>query len=266
MVEEMTLPFANLPPGFDGATIAVLSDLHADVRRGGADGVRRVVEAANSLEPDLIVLLGDTIHRPERAGDYLPLLSGLEARHGVWACLGNHEHGFVWFSRYLGETPGPSPDEWRAIYARVGIELLVNEARPLQHRGSRLWLVGIDDAYSHHDDLPGALRDARSDEFCLGITHHPDVVDHPRIGELDLLLAGHTHGGQVHVPLLGPVHVSCRRPRERTAGIVRTNGTVMYVTRGVGEAIPIRIGCPRELPAITLRSDGSVGTEATDVR
>ncbi|MEA3403488.1 MAG: metallophosphoesterase [Armatimonadota bacterium] len=257
MVEDITLSFANLPSGFDGTTVAVIADLHAGVRRGGAEGVRRVVELANGLEADLIVLLGDVIHHPRRASEYLPLLSELRARRGVWACLGNHEHGFVWISRHLGRSPGPSIDEWRAMYAEVGIELLVNEARPLQHDGSRLWLVGIDDAYSEHDDLPRALRNARSEEFCLGITHHPDVVDHPRISELDLVLAGHTHGGQVHVPILGPVHVSCRRPRERTAGLVRSNGTVMYVTRGVGEAIPIRIGCPRELPLITLRTGDS---------
>jgi predicted MPP superfamily phosphohydrolase len=253
VIERMTLAFPNLPAGFDGTTVAVISDLHAGVRRGGASGVRHVVEEANSLQPDIIVLLGDMVHARRRASRHLPLLAGLKASEGIWACLGNHEHGFVWISRYLGPSRGPSVDEWRRMYADLGIELLVNEARPLEKDGSRIWLVGVDDAYSGHDDLPAALGQAESDEFCLAITHHPNLMDDPRIGEVDLILAGHTHGGQVRIPLLGPVHVSCRRPRERAAGLIRAQGTTMYVTRGVGEGLPIRFRCPREMPLITLR-------------
>ncbi len=71
---------------------------------------------------------------------------------------------------------------------------------------------------------------------------------------MDVLVAGHTHGGQIRLPWLGPLFAPCRRFRERTAGLIRSDGTTTYVTRGVGERIPIRFGCPRELPLITLRS------------
>jgi len=253
VVERVTLSFPNLPVGFDGTTVAVLSDLHAGVRRGGAAGIRKVVEDVNALRPDVVVLLGDMVHVGRRAARHLPHLSELRARDGIWACLGNHEHGFVWFSRYLGPSRGPSVAEWRRTYADLGVELLVNEARPLEKNGSRVWLVGVDDAYSGHDDLPAALEGTENGEFRLVITHHPDLIDDPSSSEVGLVLAGHTHGGQVHMPILGPVHVSCRKPRERARGLVHANGTTMYVTRGAGEALPIRFRCPREIPLITLR-------------
>jgi predicted MPP superfamily phosphohydrolase len=253
VVERLTLSFPNLPASFDGTTVAVISDMHAGLRRGGASSVRQVAQTASGLRPDLIVLLGDMVHFGRRANRHLPLLSGLSAPEGVWACLGNHEHGFIWLSRYLGPSRAPSVDDWRRMYADLGIQLLVNEARPVERRGSRIWIVGVDDAYSGCDDLPAALAQTQPGDFRLVITHHPNLVDHPRVAEVDLILAGHTHGGQVHIPLLGPLHVSCRKPRERARGLVRANGTTMYVTRGVGEGVPIRLGCPRELTLMTLR-------------
>ena len=256
MVEHVTIAFPRLPAGFDGTTVAVISDLHAGMRRGGTPGVKSVVEEANALQPDIIVLLGDMVHKGRHAGRYLPLLSELEARDGIWATLGNHEHSFLWYARYLGASPRLSVDEWRRMYAEAGIELLVNEAIPLEKGGSRLWLVGVDDAYSRCNDLPAALDGVNSNDFCLAITHSPDVVDDARIAEVDLVLAGHTHGGQICLPLLGPPSAPCRRPRERAAGLIRTRGTIMYVTRGVGEGIPIRFRCPREMPLITLRREG----------
>ena len=253
MVAHVTIALPRLPAGFDGITVAVLSDLHAGLLRGGTTGVKRVVEEVNALQPDVIVLLGDMVHRAYRASRYLPLLSELEARDGIWATLGNHEHSFMWYSGYLGPSRRPSVEQWRRMYAEAGIELLVNEAIPLEKGGSRLWLVGVDDAYSGCDDLPAALDGVNNNEFCLAITHSPDLIDDPRIAEVDLVLAGHTHGGQICLPLLGPPLAPCRRPRERAAGLIRTRGTIMYVTRGVGEGMPIRFRSPREMPLITLR-------------
>ncbi len=262
MVEQVTIALPRLPAGFDGITVAVLSDLHAGLLRGGTTGVKRVVEEVNALQPDVIVLLGDMVHRAYRASRYLPLLSQLKAKEGIWATLGNHEHSFLWYARYLGGSPRLSVDEWRRIYADVGIELLVNEARTLERGGSRIWLVGVDDAYSRCNDLPVALDGVNKNDFCLAITHSPDVVDDARIGEVDLVLAGHTHGGQICLPLWGPPWAPCRRRKERAAGLVRTRGTIMYVTRGVGEGTPIRFRCPREMPLITLRRETGA-TQAT---
>ncbi len=253
MVERVTVSLPRLPAAFDGFTIAVIADLHAGRKRGGVAAIQEILGAANRLMPDVIALLGDIVHAPLQAERWLSFLSGLQPGQATFACLGNHEHGFVWFSRYLGARPSPSVDHWRRLYAQVGAQLLVNEAVATERGGERIWMVGVDDTYSGRDDLPTALRGVPSNEFCLAITHSPDIVDHARAGELDLVLASHTHGGQVCLPFLGPVWAPCRKPRARAAGLVRANGTTMYVTRGVGEGLPIRLACPRQLPLITLR-------------
>jgi len=257
MVRYVTIPCPRLPAAFDGATVAVLSDIHAGGKRGTQQAVARLVQTVNGLRPDIIVLPGDVIHDAKRAAEYLPLLSKLEAADGVWASLGNHEHGFVWFSKYVGPAAVPSIAEWRSMFAEVGVRLLVNEATPLERGESRIWLVGVDDAYSGNDQLPTALEGVDAADFCLAITHSPDLMDAARAGELDLILAGHTHGGQVSLPLLGPLWAPCRKFRQRAAGLIRNGRTAMYVSRGVGEGLPIRLGCPPELPIITLRRDGS---------
>jgi predicted MPP superfamily phosphohydrolase len=252
LVERVAIALPGLPPEFDGMTLAVVADIHAGSRSSPLAVVKEVVETTNSLQADVILLLGDLVHASAHASSYLSVLSEFEAKEGVWACLGNHEHGFVWYSRYLGASRAPSVDRWRDLYATAGIQLLANEARPLLKGRSRIWLVGVDDAYSGHDDLAAALAQARTDEFCLAVTHSPDLADHPRVREVDLVLAGHTHGGQIRLPFMGPVFAPCRRFRRRASGLVSVNGTAMYVTRGAGEALPIRLNCPREIPLLTL--------------
>lgn len=253
MVERVTISLPRLPQAFEGTTVAVIADLHAGPRRGGIAAIEEIVHTVNTLQPNLIVLLGDMVHRPSKISAYLPLLSRLRAGDGVFACLGNHEHGFVWYSRWFGPWPGPSVDEWRRLYADIGVELLVNEARPFHKRGARIWLIGVDDSYSGRDDLPSALENVGRGDFGLAITHSPDLIDEPRALDLDLILAAHTHGGQVRLPLLGPLYAPCRRARERAAGLLHAGRTAMYVTRGVGESLPVRLACPREIPLIELR-------------
>jgi len=252
MLERVSVSFERLPPAFDGMTVAVVADVHAGMFRKEA-AVRDVVSVVNSADADLVVLLGDIVHRCREASRYLPLLAGIRSREGVWACLGNHEYGVLWYSKHRRPQAVPSVEEWRRMYADAGAQLLVNEARCLTRGASRLWLVGVGDAYSGRDDVAAAL-DGLGDEECrIVITHSPDAVDHPRMAGVDLVLAGHTHGGQVWLPLVGPLYASCRGGRERAAGLSHANGTILYVTRGAGEGLPLRIGCPREVTLMTLR-------------
>ncbi len=254
-VERVTVSSARLPAAYHGATVAAISDLHAGMRRGGPAGVRGVVDTVNSLQPDIIVLLGDIVHRPRHATEYLPLLGDLRARIGIWATLGNHEHAFDWRARYTRPRGGLPVERWRELYAELGIELLDNQARALGEPGARIWIVGVGDAYSGCNDIPAALAPVGDGEFRLGITHSPDLLDDPHIRELDLVLAGHTHGGQIRIPFVGALYAPVRRPRQRGAGMVEASGTRMYVSRGIGEAIPIRLNCPREIPFVTLTAE-----------
>ncbi|HEY3396975.1 MAG TPA: metallophosphoesterase [Armatimonadota bacterium] len=252
MLNEVQISCPRLPAAFSGLRVAVITDIHAGFGACGEESVAEAVAAANGAAPDVLLLLGDLIHHARDAAHYLPLLAGLRARLGVWACLGNHEHGTRWYSRAARHSEHP-PNFWRRIYREMGAELLVNEARPLEQEGQRLWLVGVDDAYSRRDDLEAALASVPADEFRLVLTHSPDVIDDVMADQVDLILAGHTHGGQICLPSGRALHAPCRRPRHRAAGLVLANGTQMYVSRGAGEGLSVRFNCPREIPLVTLR-------------
>jgi len=254
VIHPVAIRLPRLPACFDRLGVAVLADLHAAPGRTGEAHVTAAVRTVNSAKPDLVVLLGDTVHCAEHAHRYVPLLADLRARHGVWATLGNHEHGFIWYSRFRPHSSTLSIEEWRRLYREAGIRLLVNEAHALEKDGARLWLVGVDDAYSGHDDLPAALAGVDANEASIIFTHSPDLLDRPRVLEADLTLAGHTHGGQVRLPFLGPLWAPCRNPRQRSAGLITVNGATAYVSRGLGEGFPLRFRCPREMPLLTLRA------------
>lgn len=240
-------------------TICAVADLHAGVRVGGDRAVEGLVDDILSLRPDMICLLGDMVHRAHDASRYLPMLQRLEAPKGVYAVLGNHEHGVLWYSPLLGKPSSKGVNEWREIYSDIGVEVLVNEARRIQLRHTHFWLLGVDDYYSGHDDLQAALSQVEGEEFRLVITHHPDLIDDSYAGDIDCILAGHTHGSQVNLPLIGPLYTSTRKPRARASGLMGENGTLMYVTRGVGEGIPLRLWCPREITLVRLAGDGECG-------
>lgn len=253
LVERVEISLPRLPAACDGLSIAVIADVHAGFPWRRHEVLRGLLRTVNDLRPDLIAVLGDVVHWHTGASHYVPLLSELRAELGVWACLGNHERGHVWYSKYLGQRDAPGPEEWHQHYAEAGVRLLVNESQPLQVRGERLWIGGVDDSYSGYDDLTATLAPVPRGEFALILSHSPDLMDHPRATDADLVLAGHTHGGQVKLPGLGKPHVSCRLPHQRAEGLSRLNGTYLYVSRGCGEGFPLRYDCPRELPLIILR-------------
>jgi uncharacterized protein len=253
MVERMEIALPRLPEIFDGLTIAVIADLHAGLPWRRETVLRRLVEMVNALHPHVIAVLGDVVHWYQAGPHYVPILGGLRAPHGVYACLGNHEHGRRWYSQYLEPLNAPTREEWRALYDEAGLRLLVNEAVAVEQDGTRLWIGGVDDPYSRCDDLGTTVRGLPQEDCKIILAHSPDVIDDAQAHEVDLVLAGHTHGGQVRLPRLGTVHCSCHRPRERAAGLIRVDGTYLYVSRGAGEGLPIRVNCPREIPLVTLR-------------
>jgi predicted MPP superfamily phosphohydrolase len=250
LVHRVTIELPRLPHSFSGMTVAVVADLHG--RKRGADFAAWLVRQVNELRADLTVLLGDMVHHPMHGPEVLPFLSGLKARHGVWACLGNHEYGCVWFSRHAGGRRHPPVEEWRLMYSDAGVRLLANEAVPISEGTERIWLAGIDDAYSGRADVQSALEGVDRDECILAITHSPDVVDADGVQAIDLVLAGHTHGGQIRIPGIGPLWAPCRHPRKRASGLVTGERTRLFVVRGVGEGTPIRICCPREIGLVEL--------------
>ncbi|HEY0784824.1 MAG TPA: metallophosphoesterase, partial [Acidobacteriaceae bacterium] len=211
--------------------------------------LRRVVERVNALAPDMVLLTGDFISmapvRKERAEDFAPLcaaiLGGLTCplRYGV---LGNHD----WMVN--GQMVVESLHS-------VGIRILSSEYLPLEREGRRLWLGGLADALSQEFDIrkavpPRALADK---EPVILMGHEPDTLDAVARFGPDLMLSGHTHGGQVRLPFLPPMFLPTLG-QNYIAGHFTRGRTQLYVNRGIGAVgLPFRFNCPSEITEITLQ-------------
>lgn len=246
-------------------SIAVIADLHA----GGPDmqlpHVRHVVDTANRLRPDIVVLLGDFIasgwFATKRVAD--PLWAGelarLQAPLGVWAILGNHD----WWYDLHGV---------RSALADVRIPVLENDAVLLGAPDQRFWLAGIGDQLAHRlgngrfrgvDDLPGTLARIRTDDPVVLLVHEPDIFTRVP-ARVALTLAGHTHGGQIRVPLIWPAFVPSKYGARFAYGHVIESNRHLIVSGGLGTSIvPARLGVPPEIVHVELgasaaAADGNV--------
>ncbi len=243
-VEFRTLPVQvrGLPETWEGTRVALLSDLHLGFAASGG-WLRRVFAQVGELQPDLIVLTGDlfaggTRGTPREASQ----LAALRAPLGVFAVLGNHDH--------FAETAAV-----RRALEEAGIRLLSNQAVPLHRGAGRAWLIGVDDVGTGHDDLEEALSAVPEGEASILLCHNPDLVEEVSERQVPLMLSGHTHGGQVCLPILGPVYCFSRFYRRFAAGLFQVGGTRLYVNRGLGKALlPFRFLCRPEVTILLLRS------------
>lgn len=225
--------------GLPTLTVALLSDIHAGCHFVDEARLREVVAWINRQQPDLVALLGDYVTE-ERLGSPIPpeqtarWLGDLRASVGVFAVLGNHDwwHG--------GERV-------RRAFEDAGITVLEGESRSVEIRGQRVRIFGVPDYSSRHRDMLAALAQAPKDAPTLALTHSPDSF--PRMPEqVRLLLAGHTHGGQVRLPLLGPPAVPSMYGRRYLQGHIAERGQHLYVTSGLGMSVlPVRFGVPPEV-------------------
>jgi predicted MPP superfamily phosphohydrolase len=239
-IERQQIYLRRLPPALDGLRLVHLSDFHygplTDSRH-----LERAVKAANELHPDLIALTGDYISQDRvYAAPCAELVGRLRARFGVYAVLGNHDH---WTDAAL------ITDLFRA----EGVRLLLNEGMRLDLSGQSFWLAGVNDTMVGLEDLSLALAGSSDDEMTLLLAHNPIILRRAARAGVDLVLSGHTHGGQV---TLRPEKSRSGRPRRRLLrGLGRRGNTQIYVTRGLGTVVlPIRYGCPPELSVLELHS------------
>lgn len=235
---------SNLPPSFDGYRVAFLTDTHVAsfVRH---DFYRAIVERTMGFRPDVILLGGDFVHW-EKDIPLLPetILHGLHAPDGIYAVPGNHD--------YWANIDGVI-----AVMTAAGVRFLVNRSLAIVREGTsgdeRIWLVGIDEVYRGVPDLDAAFGGTRNDEVRLGLSHHPDIVDRLTNRRLDLLVCGHTHGGQIRFPFFGSVVVPSVHEARYASGFHRVGGVLLYVSRGIGAIPPVRILCKPEIATFTLR-------------
>lgn len=238
-VEHQPIYLPRLPKEFDGFRIVQLSDIHHGPF-SSKEQIERAVETANRLKPDIIALTGDYISKERH---YAPacaeMLGKLRARYGVYSVLGNHDH---WTDAKL------ITDLFRA----EGITVLINEGMRFELKGAAFWLAGVDDTMVGLEDISLALAGSSRDEMKLLLAHNPIVLRRAARASIDLVLSGHTHGGQV---ALRSEQGASGRPRRRLLkGLGRQGNTQIYVTRGLGTVIlPIRYGCPPEVSLLELR-------------
>jgi predicted MPP superfamily phosphohydrolase len=239
-VEHQQIHLPRLPRELDGFRVVQLSDIHHSPFTS-REQIERAVETANSLQPDIVALTGDYVSKERAyAAPCAELLGRLRARHGVYAVLGNHDH---WTDAAL------ITDLFRA----EGITVLVNQGMRFEKKGSAFWLAGVDDTMVGLEDLPLALAGSSNQEFKLLLAHNPIILRRAARAGVDLVLSGHTHGGQVS---LRTERSASGRPRRRLLkGLARQGETQIYITRGLGTVVlPVRFGCPPEVSLLELRT------------
>jgi predicted MPP superfamily phosphohydrolase len=246
------LALAKLPGALRNYRIAQISDIHYD-EYTEPSFVRRVVGQVNQLAPDLVLLTGDYISNTPLGREF-----AYQAMHRCaevlrelacplrFAVMGNHDS-------ILGAPT------IRPILAAVGIPLLVNQHVAIERAGQRLWLCGIHDPVTHIPDLESAIPE-KPDGPVLLMSHGPDYADnvlaHPRGPLVDLMLAGHSHGGQVRLPIVGALHL-VDGGRKYVQGLFRLGQMQLYVNRGIGTVgLPFRLNCPPEITLFTLKNSG----------
>jgi len=247
VVRRYVLHPPDWPVRLDGLRVALLADLHVGSPRNGPDHTLEVVERTNTAKPDLILLAGDfvihgvlggTFVSPEEIG---PLFAKFEAPLGVFAVLGNHDW---WLS---------APRVRRAL-EECGIPVLDDRGIQLEHHEASFWLVGVSDFWEGAHDIEGALATVTDDAPVLLFTHNPDLF--PQIpARVTLTLAGHTHGGQVYVPLLGRPAVPSKFWQRYAMGHIVEDARHLFVTSGIGTSgLPVRVGTPPEVSILQLHT------------
>lgn len=268
-IDRLTIAIADLPQHLVNTKIVQMSDLHYDGWRISEEQLTEVITLSNQENPDVVVLTGDYV-----TDDFTPIhalasrLEKLQSRHGIYACLGNHDLHY--------------PDSRTVIteaLTKAGIQVLWNAiAYPW---GKELPLVGLADFWSSEFKPGPVLEQIDPNLPRIVLSHNPDTAAVLRKWRVDLQLSGHTHGGQIVIPGLGPAPIVIQKMRKRTPkhlhpwipfikecskvarnwqwaqGWHQVGKNQLYVNRGLGTYFPGRISCPPELTVITLVSQNS---------
>ncbi len=266
--------YALTPPGWPpdfALTCAVIADLHACEPWMSVARIRSIVAATNAARPDVVFLLGDfSAGHPYVTGTVLPAqwgeaLAALKAPLGVFAVLGNHD----WAHGPAFTDPGDDAGSVRRALRDIGVRLLENESAPVMHRGRRFWVAGLADQLATRDraghlrlrarrdwrgldDIDGTLAQIHDDAPVLLLAHEPYIFPQvPR--RVALTLCGHTHGGQVDVPVLSAWRQAPFTGPRHVYGHVVEDGRHMVISAGLGTSFaPVRFFRPPEIVLLLL--------------
>ena len=243
-LNNVNVRIEGLPAPFEGFTIAHLTDIHRH-EPIGLPYIRRCLDLAAGANPDLVAITGDFI---SRTADYMPGLAAeirtLADRFATYAVLGNHDY---W----------AGADRIRNPLEAVGVKVLVNEAIAIERGPASLSLVGLDDLWEGKPDLDHALARVPSGSIKVVLEHNPDLIVDLAGPDIDLALCGHTHGGQVALPFVGPLIVPSKFDAKYAKGLFRVGKTQMYVNKGIGAIRPaVRFLTRPEVAVVRLMASG----------
>jgi predicted MPP superfamily phosphohydrolase len=237
------------PERMDSFTIALLSDFHYDPYFS-AHPLHAAIPMVNDLRPDLIALTGDFVSAPllgdkkKGALDAEPcarLLCQMTAPHGLWAVMGNHDDAT------------DRQHVTRALMAQ-NIRVLANESEAIERDGARIWLAGVNDVLSQTADLTKTLSHVPSGEAVILLAHEPDYANYAARFPIDLQLSGHSHGGQIRIPLLPPLYLP-PLAKKYILGQYQIGSLALYTNAGLGTIdVPLRFNCPPEITLLTLHA------------
>ena len=248
-VKEYAFTDPELPAAFEGTRVVLITDIH----RGpflSQDRVRSLVERVNALVPDLVLLGGDFVFMgTDYAASCFEELAELKAPLGRIAVLGNHDYG-----DYQKGEDGPALVIQAA--ADAGITLLRDEGLWVEAQEERIYIAGANDYSVGKPSIPAALEGTSRDDFVLLLSHSPDLAEKLPEGAVDLVLAGHTHGGQVTVFGLWAPHVPSDYGHKYRTGLVETDLTTVVVSNGIGTSTipPVRLLARPQIVVITLEN------------
>ena len=243
-VTHQPIYLERLPAAFPGLNLVQLSDIHHGLYTRLAE-VERAVELANCLEPDLVALTGDFVtNSPGYIWPVARALGRLRAPLGIYAVLGNHDYRV-------------GADAMAVALEQNGTQVLRNRHVRLGTNGSSLTLAGVDDVSYGEDNLRLALLGAERDHPTVLLCHNPALFPLAAAHGVDLVLSGHTHGGQMDLPRLRLAARArgLRIPLRFRQGLDRVGATQIYISRGIGTVVvPLRLKCPAEIPLLRLQA------------
>jgi hypothetical protein len=247
-IHKSEIPLFNLPKALDGLRLVQLSDIHAG-SFNSQKPMERVAFLVNTLNPDLILITGDFVNfEPDEIPFIYNSLKALKAKYGVFGCLGNHDH-------YMSLEKQSQLIE---ILRSAGINLLINSNIKIDIEKEQLQIAGMDNSSERirFGDLGKALDGLNNDEPIILLSHDPINWDREvrALTKVDLMLSGHTHGGQIGIEIFGQTITPSRIVYKQYAGLYRYRDQYLYVNRGIGTVgPPVRVGIPPEISLHILR-------------
>ncbi len=240
-INRYRIPVSGLPKSFDGFTIAHLTDLHYGVL-DSTPYVRQVVHRVNSVATDIVACTGDYVqrrHTTEEIDAVWPEMCRLSAKEGVYSVLGNHDH---W-----------ADSERSQQWLEKSGQNLHHSVHKLTRNGESLWLVGSGDLQEDYKPLDIIMKDIPDGDCRVVLAHNPDTADMDFQGRVDLMICGHTHGGQINIPFLSQPWLPVKNHNYNFGLKLSKRGFPVFISRGTGWSIvPIRLNCPPEIAVLEL--------------